>query len=85
MVEKLIRLPQVMEMCGYRKTHIYNEIKRGAFPPYININPRLSVWQLSEVEKFIEDTIRINLDTEAQKRYITARITFLQDQFERLS
>jgi prophage regulatory protein len=51
-MERLIRLPQVLDMVGLGKTTIYAMVKDGEFPEPRKIR-HLSVWVESEIQAWI--------------------------------
>lgn len=46
--ERLLRLPEVEEKVGYKKTWIYAEVDAGRFPP-----PDDGRWYLSEINRYL--------------------------------
>lgn len=52
--ERLLRLPQVLNMVGLGKTMVYQMMKTGEFPQPRKIR-HLSVWVESEVNSWIEE------------------------------
>jgi prophage regulatory protein len=55
--ERLIRLPQVLDMIGLGKTMLYKMMKTGEFPQPRKIR-HLSVWVESEVQAWIDAVIQ---------------------------
>jgi len=51
--EKFLRLPQVMEVTGVKKSYIWQSIKDGTFPKQIKISARISVWKESDINNWI--------------------------------
>jgi predicted DNA-binding transcriptional regulator AlpA len=51
---RLIRLPEVLRICGFSRATWYNGIAAGKFPRPIKITPRTSGWRLSDVHALIE-------------------------------
>lgn len=51
--DKLLRLPQVEDMTGCKKSTIYALIKHGQFPKQIVINRRMSCWSEADVLSWI--------------------------------
>lgn len=51
--DRLIRLPDVMDRVGLKRTAIYKMIKAGQFPKQIRLGVA-SVWAESEVAAWIE-------------------------------
>lgn len=55
----LIRLPEVMEMTGLKRTTIYRRVKAGTFPQSVGIGDSDArsapiAWPLDEVQAWIE-------------------------------
>lgn len=50
--ERLLRMPQVENMVGLKKTVIYDSIKAGTFPKPIKLGSA-SVWIESEIQAWI--------------------------------
>lgn len=42
MTERILRLPEVEERTGYKKSAIYQKMHEGCFPALIKIGPRAS-------------------------------------------
>lgn len=59
MSEQFLRLPQVMETTGLKKSFIWASIKQGNFPKQIKITPRVSVWKKSDIDMWIAERIEI--------------------------
>jgi len=55
--ERLLRLPQVMEMTGRGRTATLDDVKAGRFPAPIKIG-RATCWAESEVQRWIVERIR---------------------------
>lgn len=51
--EKILRLPQVLDKVGLKKSAIYNRIKVGQFPPPIKLGTHASGWLESDVQNWI--------------------------------
>jgi prophage regulatory protein len=54
--ERLIRLPQVLDMVGLGKTTVYAMIKDGNFPQPRKVRG-LSVWVESEVQNWVRSVV----------------------------
>ncbi|MFP1737088.1 helix-turn-helix transcriptional regulator [Lonsdalea quercina] len=54
---KLLRLSDVMEKTGFRKSWIYLLISKGDFPPAVKIGSRSVAWLESEVNDWIAERI----------------------------
>ena len=56
--ERLIRLPQVENLTGLKRAHIYGLARRGQFPKPLKIGARASAFRESQVMAWIQDRIR---------------------------
>ena len=59
-VDRLIRLPEVMDRVGLRRTAIYQRMREGRFPKSRSLGPRCTVWVEAEIEAWIKSVIRRN-------------------------
>jgi prophage regulatory protein len=57
MNEKLIRLPQVMELTGLARSTVWLWVKEGRLPKPMKLSHRVTVWKESDILKFIRDAI----------------------------
>lgn len=57
MTEKLLRLPQVIETVGLRKTEIYARIKQGTFPRQRRQSHKVAVWLQSEIDAWVKEQV----------------------------
>ena len=55
--ERLIRIEEVLDRVGYKKTQLFENMKDGTFPKSIKISARISVWIESEIDEYIDDLI----------------------------
>ena len=53
----LLRLPQVLERVGLGKSSVYAMIQRKEFPAPIKIGGRISAWDSSAIDAWIEEQI----------------------------
>ena len=53
----LLRLHQVIQRTGYRRSTIYEKIALGTFPTPVHLGPRAVAWLSSEIDQWIEDRI----------------------------
>jgi len=65
MMNKLLRLPQVMDLVGLRRTEIYRRISNGTFPSPVHLGARAVAWVESDIEAWIAQ--RIAASREAAK------------------
>ena len=54
---RFLRLPEVIQISGYRRTSIYEMIKAGNFPAQVYLGPRATGWVESEVEAWMQERI----------------------------
>ena len=54
---RLIRLPEVENLVGLKKSTIYSLIERGDFPQQIKISARASAWVGEEVDEWIQSRV----------------------------
>ena len=54
---RFLRLPEVIQISGYRRTSIYELIKAGKFPAPVHLGPRAVAWLDSEVEVWMQERI----------------------------
>jgi prophage regulatory protein len=53
----LLRLPQVIERVGLRRTAIYDGIKHGTFPPGIRLGRRCRAWPSNLIDSWVRERI----------------------------
>lgn len=58
--ERLLRLPEVIERVGLKRTAIYQRAKEGRFPKPRSLGPRCTVWLESEIDEWIRCVSRID-------------------------
>ena len=55
--EKLLRLPEVLEIVPIKKSKLYDLMKRGLFPKNIKLGSNIVAWVSSEVNEWIANKI----------------------------
>ena len=55
---RFLRLPDVIRLCGYGRTTIYEKIKAGEFPSSYPLGARAVGWLSDEIEAWIELRVR---------------------------
>jgi prophage regulatory protein len=55
---RMIRLPEVMAICGLSRSTVYADTKRGEFPARVKITRHASAWVREEVLAWAENRIR---------------------------
>lgn len=53
-MEKLIRIPRVMELVGIKKSTVWLWVKQGKLPQPKKLSSRVTVWRESEIIDYIE-------------------------------
>jgi prophage regulatory protein len=56
-VDKVLRLPQVLEQIGMGRAWVYAEIQKGKFPPGLKLGARARGWTASSIELWLADRI----------------------------
>lgn len=47
--ERLIRIDEVLHICGFSRSSLYASIQRGEFPAQVKLSKKASAWLYSEV------------------------------------
>lgn len=55
---RLLRLPEVMDRVGLRRSAIYQRMSEGRFPKCRTLGPKCSVWVECEINAWIDGIIR---------------------------
>jgi|DeeseametaMP2100_FD_k123_159865_3 prophage regulatory protein len=55
MIEKLLRLPDVEEITGLKRSTIYLMVKNREFPRPVRLTKRASAWRHSEIQSWIDN------------------------------
>jgi prophage regulatory protein len=55
---RLIRLREVMSICGMSRSSVYDAIKKGQFPSSIKLSSRSIAWLKSEVIAWAESRVK---------------------------
>lgn len=55
---RLLRLPEVMDRVGLRRSAIYQRMSEGRFPKCRTLGPKCSVWVEAEINAWIENICR---------------------------
>ncbi|ECW8123091.1 AlpA family transcriptional regulator [Salmonella enterica subsp. diarizonae] len=56
--KRFIRVPEVLRRVGFGRTKLYELIRQGRFPEQVKIGPRTVAFVESEIDEWIEATIR---------------------------
>lgn len=52
--DRLLRLPQVIELTGYSRDSVYRLAREGKFPRRVELSDRASRWSEREILEWIE-------------------------------
>lgn len=52
--DRATRLPEVLQLTGYSKTRLYEDIRAGRFPAGFLIGKRARAWSLASVMNWLE-------------------------------
>lgn len=58
MKNKILRMPQVIEICGHSKSSIYALMAKNLFPKSIKISERAIGWLESDIQEWIDSKVR---------------------------
>lgn len=58
MPPRLLRLPEVMERVGLRRSAIYQRMSEGRFPKSRSLGPKCSVWVEAEINEWVVSVCR---------------------------
>jgi len=50
---RLVRLPEVVQTVGLRRSEIYRRVRAGTFPTPIRLGPNAVAWLHSDLQQFI--------------------------------
>lgn len=50
---RLLRLPEVMDRVGLKRSAIYQRMSEGRFPKSRSLGPKCAVWVEAEIEEWI--------------------------------
>ena len=65
MKNKLLRLPEVLNATGLKRTTFYAMVSRGEFAKPVRLSTRSVAWTERDVEGWIESRIKIQKETAA--------------------
>ncbi|PAL23123.1 AlpA family transcriptional regulator [Sphingopyxis sp. GW247-27LB] len=51
---RLLRLPEVMDRVGLRRSAIYQRMSEGRFPKSRSLGPKCAVWVEAEIDEWIK-------------------------------
>ena len=59
MTTKLIRLEEVSNLTGLKKSALYRRISENTFPSPIKLGGKASRWSLVEIQQWIEKAVEV--------------------------
>ena len=59
---RLLRLPEVMDRVGLRRSAIYRRMSEGRFPKCRTLGPKCSVWVEAEINAWVEGVVVGSID-----------------------
>lgn len=59
---RLLRLPEVMDRVGLRRSAIYQRMNEGRFPKCRSLSPKCSVWVEAEINSWIQTVVEQSID-----------------------
>ncbi len=54
---RFLRLPQVEELTGFKRSHIYNLMKAGSFPASVKLGLRAVAWDSHAIEQWQKERL----------------------------
>ncbi|SFU61377.1 helix-turn-helix transcriptional regulator [Pseudoduganella namucuonensis] len=79
MKDYVLKINQVMAICGKSRSAIYKEIRKGLFPRQLKLTSRSAGWSKNEIEQWLEERKRDR--DQAPLQPYSARSEILQKQF----
>ncbi len=61
MKDRLLRLPEVEDTTGLKRSTIYQKAKQGLFPKPVKLTERSSAWRESEVQAWVAGREVVNV------------------------
>ena len=55
MEERLIRLPQILELLPISRAHWLAGVKSGKYPRPVKLGKRITCWKISEIQQLIHN------------------------------
>lgn len=56
--DRLLRLPDVEQICGLKKSSVYVLMRRGDFPACVQITARCVAWSEAAVLQWVQDRVQ---------------------------
>ena len=58
--ERLIRIPAVEDLTGFKKSYIYQRIKKSTFPKPLRIGTRAVAWRMGDILDWLDSLSPVN-------------------------
>jgi prophage regulatory protein len=56
-VDRFIRIDEVLHICGLSRSSLYASIQKGEFPSQVKLSEKASAWVLSEVMAWVRTRV----------------------------
>jgi prophage regulatory protein len=53
--DRLIRIDEVLHICGFSRSSLYASIQKGEFPVQVKLSKKSSAWLYSEVAAWVSE------------------------------
>ena len=60
-IDRLLRLDEVLSYTGLSRSELYRKMQEGTFPGSVKVSKRAVRWRESEVERWIEERPRTDM------------------------
>lgn len=60
MTRKILKIREVEERTGKKKSSIYQAVRAGTFPAQISLGPRASGWLNLDIERWLDERIHMS-------------------------
>jgi len=67
MPDRMVRLPEVMEITGLSRSSIYLAVSKGKFPAQIKLGVRSTGWSLAQIDAWVKQCIASSKSSEGDK------------------
>ena len=58
-VDRLLSLPEVLELTGVGKTKVYMDVKSGVFPAPVKVGVKSVRWRASELAEWMAALVKV--------------------------
>jgi prophage regulatory protein len=61
-IDRILRLPKVLEVTGLSRSTLYRKIERGEFPRQLKLSARCAGWRESAIAEWAKNPIFYSVD-----------------------